>query len=206
MKAKLEAEAKAQAEAEVKAKLEAKAQAEADAKAKLEADAKAKVEADAKDAASESAPAAEEIAAPAPAPSGDVQIDPEPIPKKTPEGQIRRIAYIYSESQKASMEKLIEFLNSVAGTVSKKPLYLHKSVVAVIKPTTRPTDLLGHLKKTKTVGVIAILEGLSYDQAADIEGLCDDEDISYRKFSPDEVGKRTSAIELLLELMLLRAG
>ena len=201
------AEIAAKAEAEVRAKVEAaraKADAEAQAKARAEAEAQAKARAEAE--APPQAAAAPESAKPAAAVAGELQIDPEPIPEKTPKDQIRRIAYLYSSSQREAIEKLIHFIGTVSGGVSKKPLYLHRSVVATVTPTTKAPALLEHLKKTNTAGVIAILEGLSEDQKRDLESLCDDEDIYFKNFTVGDIGSRTAAIEILLELMLLRSG
>ena len=203
-KAKAEAEAQAKAKAQAEAQAKAKAQAEAQAKARAEAEAQAKARAEAE--APPQAAAAPESAKPAAAVAGELQIDPEPIPEKTPKDQIRRIAYLYSSSQREAIEKLIHFIGTVSGGVSKKPLYLHRSVVATVTPTTKAPALLEHLKKTNTAGVIAILEGLSEDQKRDLESLCDDEDIYFKNFTVGDIGSRTAAIEILLELMLLRSG
>ncbi|MFH1725500.1 MAG: hypothetical protein ABII00_12895 [Elusimicrobiota bacterium] len=151
-------------------------------------------------------PAAVAPAAPAKKGPRGVSTDPEPIPDKTPAEQIRRIAFLYDPGHETVYVKFSQFLSEVAAKVSKKPLYLHKAVVAGLTRAMDTQELLGHFKKTGAVGVFLLVEGVNKAQILDIEKTCEDEDIFFAQIAPEEVDKRTRAIDLVVDLMLMKAG
>ena len=130
----------------------------------------------------------------------------EPIPDKTPKEQIRRLAFLYSTQQTSTLAAFTRFLFEVGQKVSKKPLYIHKSLILEVSPETNPHDVLDRVQKSGAVGALALLEGLKDDKIKDLEEVFDDKDFFLRQVAPEDVGKRTIAIDLVVDLMLLKSG
>jgi len=104
------------------------------------------------------------------------------------------------------LDKFLLFIGPVAKKFGKKPLHLHKSVVAEFREDMDIKQFLEKIKETKVVGVLAILDGMTDDRCQAFEDTCDDEEVFFKKVPGDTITKRMFAVDLVLEMMLLRAG
>lgn len=129
-----------------------------------------------------------------------------PIPEKTPKEQVRRVAYLCSAQQAARFAKCEQFIFQVAQKVSKKPIHVHTAVVIQIAAGMDSQQIVATVKKSGAAGALALIEGLGDAQTRDIEETFDNEDVFYRVIPSADVGKRTMAIDLVVDMMLLKAG
>ncbi|MFA5138649.1 MAG: hypothetical protein WC728_05390 [Elusimicrobiota bacterium] len=130
----------------------------------------------------------------------------EPIPAKTPPEQVRRIAFLYSPQQANKIAPFTRFIGEVALKVSKKPIYLHKTLVAQVAPGVNPEELIKQVKGTGAVGALALLEGLPDNFIRDIEEAFNNEDLFFHQVLPADTTKRSVAVDLVVDMMLLKAG
>ena len=148
----------------------------------------------------------------APAQGGPATLAPftgfavEEIPKKVPLEQVRRIAFLFSEPHGSKYKKVTKFIFDVAQKVSKKPLYVHVPLVAVVIPAIAVTEVREAVIKSGAVGAIGLLDGLPDEYIRKLDDAFDEEDVFLRIIKPEEVGKRVSAIDLVVDMMLLKAG
>jgi hypothetical protein len=147
-----------------------------------------------------------------PVPAGPTTATPsegfkeEAIPPKTPPEQVRRIAFLYSPQQANKIASFTRFIGEVALKVSKKPIYLHKTLVAQIAPGVKPDELIKQVKGTGAVGVLALVEGLPDNLIRDIEEAFNNEEFFFRQVPPTDTAKRSAAVDLVVDMMLLKAG
>lgn len=132
------------------------------------------------------------------APLGD-----EPLPDKTPKGQIRRVAYLYLDKFEKERDAFAAFLMTTAQTVSKKPLFLRKVLFQPVGDQTDVTALTGRILETKAVAVMGILDGLSEAKLKDVTEAMSNAGLMFRLIPPAEVQKRAVAVDIIVDMMLL---
>ncbi|TBR24106.1 hypothetical protein EPO15_04700 [bacterium] len=94
----------------------------------------------------------------------------------------------------------------MAATVSKRPVYLHKSALALCDGPVSASEVLALFQKANAAGILLLSEGLPPGLADQLEKVCEDQEIFCRRVSPEEAVKRTAAIDLVIDMMLLKAG
>ncbi|MBI4424370.1 MAG: hypothetical protein HY554_11610 [Elusimicrobia bacterium] len=125
------------------------------------------------------------------------------IPEGTPKDQIRRVAFLYAESQQASMAEFMKFLDSVALKVSKRPMFLHRVHVGAVREGEHPKTLLDRVRDAGGAGAVTILASLPDSWIREVEETFAEEDVFLRNVAPEEIAKRSTAVDLLVDLMLL---
>ncbi|MBI3553984.1 MAG: hypothetical protein HY077_15925 [Elusimicrobia bacterium] len=144
-------------------------------------------------------PAAPAPAAAPPLPGGD------DIPDKTPKEQIRRVAFLYTAEHAAKKDVLAKFMASSAQTISKKPLYLRRVLFEEVGANSDGKGILGRVESLKAVAVLGILEGLPESKTRELTEVFSGAGILFRAVGPDEVQKRSIAVDIIVDMMLLNA-
>lgn len=127
-------------------------------------------------------------------------------PANVPKEQVRRIAFLYAPGRKEDFEKFAAFVAEVALKVSKKPIHIHPAFVLELQPAADPAAVLQRVKEAGAVGCLAVLQGLKDSFIRDVEDAFSAEDFFLRVVDPAEASKRAAAIDLVVDMMLLRAG
>jgi hypothetical protein len=140
-------------------------------------------------------------AVPLPAPT-----PPDPDDPKIPKDQIRRIAFLYAAGQKEACAAFEKFLKTVALKVSKKPLQVRNQATLEVPAGASTAAVLEAVKASGAAGALALFSGMPEAQAREIEEAFAKEDFFLRAVVPDQLQKRTFAMDMTFEIMLLRAG
>ncbi|MFA6030637.1 MAG: hypothetical protein WC969_12340, partial [Elusimicrobiota bacterium] len=161
------------------------------------------------------APAVPPPAAPAPAPAaagptGGLRVvpveTPPDDPKKVPVAQIRRLAFLFGPGQEAKCAEFEKFLRNTALKLSKKPLHIRSALFAEVGEGAAPEAVLEAMKAAGAVGAVGVLSGLSDARVGELQEVCAKADFFFRSVPLDQTQKRTLAMDMMLELMLLKAG
>lgn len=140
-----------------------------------------------------------EFSAPAPAPS-----DPAP-PAPAASEQVRQLAFLFSRDNEAACRAFAAFLASVALKVSKKPLYIEPVLFLEVGGELTATAALERARASGAVAVIALLGGLRPAQRKDLEEVFERGQRFFRVVAAEDADKRPFAIDLVVDLMLLKA-
>lgn len=136
----------------------------------------------------------------------EVVLNPEPIPDKTPKEQIRRLAFLAANGRREPLDKFAKFLTGVAATVSKRPIFIHKAALIICAPSANASEILEPVQKSGAAGLIILLEGFPAPLIEQLEKVCEANDIFLCKLASEDAAKRTAAIDIVVDLMLIRAG
>ena len=147
-------------------------------------------------------PAVAAPAAPAPAAaSGKRYADT--ITDATPKEQIRRVALVYTDKTGEACDLFVSFLDQSALTISKKPLFLRKVAVAVYVVADDANAVAKTIKGAGAVAVLALLDGLAEVKVKELDEACLAEGLSFRLIENAEVQKRSVAVDIMVDFMLL---
>jgi len=159
-----------------------------------------------------SAPAAETAArAVPPAPAVPLKAGCKPpdhipetkMPEKIGKDQIRPVAYIYLEKYAGERDAFIKLLEQTAQTVSKKPLFLRRVLYQPIAEECSPKEVLERVAQAKAVAVLGILEGLSEGKLRELGEAFGGAGIMFRVVNPLDAGKKSVAVDIIVDAMLL---
>lgn len=125
------------------------------------------------------------------------------IPEGTAKDQIRSVAFFFEPTQAPKMKAFIAFLDTVALKVSKKPMYLRRPLIRSVVGADDPMALLDEARKAGTVGVVAILPGITEAWQRELDETFGGEGFFLRVFTNEDTTKRSVAVDLLVDLMLL---
>jgi hypothetical protein len=126
---------------------------------------------------------------------------------KVPKAQVRRIAYFCGPGSSAKLVEYEAFLRGVARGVSKKPVVLGCAFLAEAGPGGGCASSLAEaVKASGAAGAVALAAGFPEQDQKAIEELFSQEDIFLRWVGAEDAGKRPAAMDLIFEIMLLRAG
>jgi hypothetical protein len=152
-------------------------------------------------------------AKPAPQPAPAVQVVPKSIPvqqesedPKIPKEQVRRLAFVFCSGQQAKCAELEKFLRSTALKLSKKPLHLRCVILLEIPEGCPVQAVLEAVQSAHAAGVVAVLSGLPEAKVHEFEEAFSQADCYFKAVSIDQVQKKTFAMDMMLEIMLLRPG
>jgi len=120
--------------------------------------------------------------------------------------QGRSLAFLYPPGQKEACAEFAAFLGSVALKVSKKPMGLRTALALEVKPDAGAPAILEAVKSSGAAGAILWLGAMSEAQAQDIEYAFSKAEFFLRPAGPDKAQKRVFAMDVLFEIMLLKAG
>lgn len=136
---------------------------------------------------------------PAPAPAAA----PVDIPANIPKEQIRRVAVLFAPNLRAQKDIFISFLDQSALAISKKPLYLRKVVIEEVKPAGDAKALLEKMFMAHAVTALCIVEGLGEAKIRELNETITAGGILFRIVSPGDIQKRSMAVDLIVDMLLL---
>lgn len=125
------------------------------------------------------------------------------IPEKTPKEQIRRVAILYATAWREHKDRFLVFLDQSALTISKKPLYLRRVVVEELGAVFDAKALLQKVQAAKAVAVLALVEGVPDAKVRDLQDTFSCAGLSFRSVAPADVQKRSTAVDIMVDMMLL---
>ena len=143
---------------------------------------------------------------PAPANPAAAQPQPSRADASFPKEQVRSFAFLYAPGQQDACAAFAVFLRNVALKVSKKPLDVRTVLAQEVQPGAGAPAILEAVKSSGAVGSILWLSGMPEVQAQDIEHAFSKEEIFLRSVAPEKAQKRAFAMDMLFEIMLLKAG
>jgi hypothetical protein len=123
-----------------------------------------------------------------------------------PKEQVRSFAFLYAPGQQDACAAFGVFLRNVALKVSKKPLSVRTVLALEVQPGAGAPAILEAVKSSGAVGSILWLSGMPEVQAQEIEHASYKEEIFLRSVAPEKAQKRAFAMDMLFEIMLLKAG
>lgn len=142
------------------------------------------------------APAPAEVAAPAALPADD-------IPADAGKDQIRRIAVLWSAGAEKSRPGFVKFLDESARTISKKPLYLRKVLAEPVSPEADDDALVEKCRAARAAAVLGLLEGFPEARLRELGVKFSRVSIVFRAVSAADLDKRATAVDIVVDLMLL---
>jgi len=149
----------------------------------------------------QAAPSSEE-AQPVAAPRKEAQ-EIEIAGKKVPRDQVRRVGFFFSKGESKTFEQFLKFLEGIASTVSKKPLYLERAFLAEWTEGLDPASALQQAKSAGAVGVVCLFRDEDRDcVAADLEETFTRAGVLLRVVPVGDAQKRSTAVDVIVDLML----
>jgi len=132
----------------------------------------------------------------------EIVVDGKPAPPE----QIRAMAIYYSAGEKKAFDDFVTFFSDMAQKVSKKPLYVD---VVMASEWSSGLDAKTALDKAKAAGAVAVLclFNPSDLEAAggDLEQAASKQDYFLRVVPLADAMKRSAAVDLVVDLMLVGA-
>ena len=125
------------------------------------------------------------------------------IPADAPKEQIRRLSIVHAARHAEKIDLFVSFLDQSALTVSKKAFFLRKVHGGVVAPDSDINALVARAKALGVVAMMAIVEGLPDNKTRELADACAGAGLTVRIVAPDEVQKRSVAIDIMVDLMLL---
>lgn len=143
---------------------------------------------------------------PGPAAPSSEEAAPESAPGDIPEGtaksQIRRVVLLYSPGLDAEKDSFSSFLAEVALGVGKKPVYLRKVIIRELAADADMKALAEEAVREQAVAVLAVLKGLPGPKLQELEEALSAANISLRAAEPEEVQKRSLAVDIIVDIMM----
>jgi len=126
-----------------------------------------------------------------------------PIPEKLGKDQVRRVAFIYLGKYEAERDALAKLLDQTAQTVPKKPLFLRRVIYQPVTEDCGGKELLGRLQQAKAVALLGIVEGISEPKLREWGEALAGGGVMFRSVAPLDAGKKSVAIDIVVDVMLL---
>jgi hypothetical protein len=125
------------------------------------------------------------------------------IPDHASKDQIRRLAVVYTRSYAQRKDVFINFLDKAGETLSKKPLYFRKVFSQEIGEEGDLKILAEQIKAARAVAVLALLDGMTETRIAEIAEAITVAGLMFRAIPTADIQKKSLALDLLVDLMLL---
>jgi hypothetical protein len=122
---------------------------------------------------------------------------------KFAKGQVRRVAFLYLPQYLAQRDSLAALLDQTAETVPKKPLGLRRALQQEVSEASDSKQILAKVLEAKAVAALGILEGLSEAKQHELGEAFAGAGVMFRSVAPSDVGKRSVAIDIVVDVMLL---
>jgi hypothetical protein len=126
-----------------------------------------------------------------------------PVPEKLAKDQIRRVAFIYIERYTQERDAFAKALDNAANTIAKKPLFLRTVLFQAVSQEDSPAEVLARIKEVRAVAALAILEGMSEAWVKEYGDILGASDVMFRLVAPSETQKRSVAVDIIVDMMLL---
>ncbi|MBI4386638.1 MAG: hypothetical protein HY551_04595 [Elusimicrobia bacterium] len=127
----------------------------------------------------------------------------EPIADNVPKEQIRSLAFFYSVACRDKFPSFIQFIDSVALHLTKKPLYLRKVLVLEIPVDVEMARVVERIGKSRVAAAVGFLSDIN---VREMEEAFSEAGIFFRSVRPEDIGKRSTALDLLVDVTLLAPG
>ena len=124
-------------------------------------------------------------------------------PEKLGKDQIRRVAFLYLAKYAAERDALAKMLDQTAQTVPKKPLFLRRVLYQPVTEDGEVKEALARALQAKAVVALGIVEGLSEAKLRDLAETFAAGDVIFRTVAPLDAGKKSVAIDIVVDVMLL---
>lgn len=147
------------------------------------------------------AAAAQPPQAPTPAAAGAEAHDD--IPAGAGKDQIRRVAVLWSPGAEKAREAFVKFLDESARTISKKPLYLRKVLVEPVASDADDEALVEKARLARAAAVLGLLEGVPEARLRELGAKFSRAGIAFRAVAAADLDKRATAVDIVVDLMLL---
>lgn len=149
-------------------------------------------------------PAPEAAAAPIPSQGppaeGAAAVD---VPEGTPREFIRRVGAVFAAKHAGSIDGFFGFLAQSSQTVSKKPLFMRRVLLQAVDANTSAAEIAQKCAALNIVIVFGVVEGLDPAKAQQLADAFAASKIDYREIEPDDLLKRSVAVDILVGVMLL---
>jgi len=113
------------------------------------------------------------------------------------------VAFLYAPQWAQEKDVLIAFLDQVAATLSKKPLYLRNVLVQEVGADLEAKALADKLRGVRAVAVLAVLEGLPEAKLRELAEAFSEAGVMFRSVPPSEAQKKSLAVDIIVDAMLL---
>jgi hypothetical protein len=126
-----------------------------------------------------------------------------PAPDKITKDQIRRVAFIYLGKYEAERDAFAKLLDQTAQTVPKKPLFLRRVLYQPVTEEFGSAELLARAQQAKAAAVLGIVEGISEARLREWTEAFSGAGLMFRVIGPLDAGKKSVAIDIVVDAMLL---
>lgn len=130
-------------------------------------------------------------------------ITPVELPDKIVKNQIRRVAFLYMARYAEERNHFSKTLNQAAQAISKKPLFLRSVLFQPVAADTSVAEVLAKLKELQAVAALALFEGMDEGRLKEYTEAMAGADIMFRVVAPTDVQKRSVAVDIIVDMMLL---
>ncbi|OGR87927.1 MAG: hypothetical protein A3J74_08960 [Elusimicrobia bacterium RIFCSPHIGHO2_02_FULL_57_9] len=113
------------------------------------------------------------------------------------------MAILFSAGYRQKKDDLIGFLDQSALTISKKPLYLRKVFFEEIKSDSDAKELVAKILSAHAVVALGILEGFFDGKIRELQEAMNAGGLLFRVISPMDIQKRSMAVDILVDMLLL---
>ena len=125
------------------------------------------------------------------------------ISEKVPKDQIRRVGVVYTPNYVKEKGQFLSSLEKAGETVSKKQLYLRKVSETIVEPTINARLFAEKMKSLGVVAVVGVLEGFPEPKARELAEALDEGGLMFRVVAAADVQKRSLAVDIIVDMMLL---
>jgi hypothetical protein len=126
-----------------------------------------------------------------------------PKPDAAPK-DLRKVAFLHSADNIEACKRFAESLSSMGLTVSKTPLHVEPVLFAAVEAGKSSLTLLGQVRAAGATLTVAVLSNLSDNQIRDLEDVFQRQQSPLRFVSPEDASERSAAIDLLVDLTLMK--
>ncbi|MBI5624549.1 MAG: hypothetical protein HY924_12290 [Elusimicrobia bacterium] len=145
-------------------------------------------------------PAAAPPAVTPPPAGGDEIVDT--VPPDAPKSQIRRVGYLFAPQNKRELDTLMRGLDESIGSVSKKPLFTRKVLLAQIDESADVPAMVQKLNSLKAVLVVAVVPDPKAGKILEFSKACAGPKLKLVAILPADVQKAAVVRDLAVDVML----
>ena len=113
------------------------------------------------------------------------------------------MAYIHTFSCAEAKAGFSVFLSHAARTISKKPIFLREVISLEVSNSSDPNAVFEKVRQAKAVALLAVTEGWPQAKVEELSEVCTRGAILFRAVSPGDVQKKATAVDVIVDMMLL---
>jgi hypothetical protein len=126
-----------------------------------------------------------------------------PVPDEISKSQIRRVAFLYLKKYEAQRDAFLKLLGEAAQTVPRKPLFLRAVLYQPLTEACEAGELRRRLSAVKAVAAIGFVHDLPEVKQRELKDTLSGRGFMYRAVSPSDAGRKSVAIDIMVDMMLL---